>query len=434
MKNKGFTLIELLAVIVILAIIALIATPIILNIIGSSKKSAVVRSGELYLKAVETAIARENLDNQFNPTTCVIGIDGNLTCDGDKTLIIEISGSKPTSGTINLSKGKIISVENMILDGNELKKEENGKLKLIGQSTNLPEEPENPKVELNPKGTYLMVTPSVNNADTYFLGQEKIKRNQVETITVTYTNKIPSNAIDSWDVSELQDESVMAWYTDIDNNNLYELYIGGEGGVKANPNSSSLFSKFNNVITIDASYLDTNNVTSMAVMFNYCQKLTSIDLSRFDTSKVTNMGLMFENCGKLTSLDLNNFDTSQVTNMNSMFSGCSSLTSLDLNNFDTSKVTNMGYMFTGCSSLTSLDLSSFNTSQITEIFWMFYDCRGLTTLDMRNATFTAVINFADMFKYCNRLTTITVKDVNAKTFIDARLADASKTGVTVTIA
>ena len=40
MRNKGFTLIELLAVIVILAIIALIATPIILGIINDSRKSA----------------------------------------------------------------------------------------------------------------------------------------------------------------------------------------------------------------------------------------------------------------------------------------------------------------------------------------------------------------------------------------------------------
>ena len=38
MKNKGFTLIELLAVIVILAIIALIATPTILGVIEKSKK------------------------------------------------------------------------------------------------------------------------------------------------------------------------------------------------------------------------------------------------------------------------------------------------------------------------------------------------------------------------------------------------------------
>ena len=41
MKNKkGFTLIELLAVIVILAIIALIATPIVINIIEDSKKNS----------------------------------------------------------------------------------------------------------------------------------------------------------------------------------------------------------------------------------------------------------------------------------------------------------------------------------------------------------------------------------------------------------
>ena len=56
MRNKGFTLIELLAVIVILSIIALIATPIILNIIGDTKKEVNDRSVEMYAKAVENAI------------------------------------------------------------------------------------------------------------------------------------------------------------------------------------------------------------------------------------------------------------------------------------------------------------------------------------------------------------------------------------------
>jgi len=52
--KKGFTLIELLAVIVILAIIALIATPLILNVIDNSKKGAfkntaygIIEAGEL---------------------------------------------------------------------------------------------------------------------------------------------------------------------------------------------------------------------------------------------------------------------------------------------------------------------------------------------------------------------------------------------------
>lgn len=55
MKNKGFTLIELLAVIVILAIIALIATPIILGIINDSRDSAAERSAELIISNVELA-------------------------------------------------------------------------------------------------------------------------------------------------------------------------------------------------------------------------------------------------------------------------------------------------------------------------------------------------------------------------------------------
>ena len=40
MKKRGFTLIELLAVIVVLAIIALIATPLVLNTIENSRKGA----------------------------------------------------------------------------------------------------------------------------------------------------------------------------------------------------------------------------------------------------------------------------------------------------------------------------------------------------------------------------------------------------------
>ena len=55
MKNKGFTLIELLAVIVILAIIALIATPIILGIINDARAQAKQRTAELIGKEAQLA-------------------------------------------------------------------------------------------------------------------------------------------------------------------------------------------------------------------------------------------------------------------------------------------------------------------------------------------------------------------------------------------
>ena len=66
MKN-AFTLIELLAVIVILAIITLIATPIVINIIEDSKQSSVLRSAKFYLDAVEFSIANRVLDGNSIP-------------------------------------------------------------------------------------------------------------------------------------------------------------------------------------------------------------------------------------------------------------------------------------------------------------------------------------------------------------------------------
>lgn len=66
MKNKGFTLIELLAVIVILAIIALIATPIILGIINDARTSASERTAELVKSGVQNAYTGYMMKNGGN--------------------------------------------------------------------------------------------------------------------------------------------------------------------------------------------------------------------------------------------------------------------------------------------------------------------------------------------------------------------------------
>ena len=65
MKNKkGFTLIELLAVIVVLAIIALIATPIVMNTIKKAKEGANERSIENYKRTVEQAFMNARVDGK----------------------------------------------------------------------------------------------------------------------------------------------------------------------------------------------------------------------------------------------------------------------------------------------------------------------------------------------------------------------------------
>ena len=108
--KKGFTLIELLAVIVILAIIALIATPIVLSIINDSKKTATIQSAEFYLDATLNTIMRENIkvSGEFNPSTCTVNQQGNISCDESETVLeVEIDGEKPSGGEITFNNGNI---------------------------------------------------------------------------------------------------------------------------------------------------------------------------------------------------------------------------------------------------------------------------------------------------------------------------------------
>ena len=67
-KNKAFTLIELIAVLVIMAILALIVTPLVMSIIKKSRISADKRSINAYGRSIELAIAGYLLDNGTFPT------------------------------------------------------------------------------------------------------------------------------------------------------------------------------------------------------------------------------------------------------------------------------------------------------------------------------------------------------------------------------
>ena len=117
MKNKkGFTLIELLAVIVVLAIIALIATPIVMNTIKNAKKGAAERSADSYIKQVETTVATKRLEGDILEGTYTINDKGNLEGNGlTKPLEIEMNGNKPTSGTIKISNGQVTTDSTMTI-------------------------------------------------------------------------------------------------------------------------------------------------------------------------------------------------------------------------------------------------------------------------------------------------------------------------------
>ena len=245
-------------------------------------------------------------------------------------------------------------------------------------------------------------TTTPSSSSSTFLNTE-VLRNQIESITIEKTNVVPNDAKYSKDISSKQDGSVMLWYTDKDNNSLYEISIGSENGsVEANTNGSGMFAYLDNVSSLDLSGLDTSNMTSMSNMFTNCYLLKKLDLSSFDTSNVTNMGGMFYGCKNLTQLDLSNFDTSNVTGMNSMFHGCNNLTTLDLSNFNTSKVVTMSFMFDGCTNLENLNLSSFNTSNVTTMYSMFSEL-SISKLDLSNFDTSNVTDMSSMFYECKNL-------------------------------
>ena len=268
-------------------------------------------------------------------------------------------------------------------------------------------------------------TTTPSSSTSTFLNTE-VLRNQIESITIEKTNVVPNDAKYSKDISSKQDGSVMLWYTDKDNNSLYEISIGSENGsVEANTNGSGMFAYLDNVSTLDLSGLDTSNMTSMSKMFYNSKSLTNIDTSGFDTSKVVNMNGMFWGCNNLKNIDVSNFKTSKVTDMNNMFADCSSLTTLDLSNFDTSNVLYMGNpysfsyggMFRNCSSLVSLNISSFNTSKVKQMSNMFSGCSNLVTLDLSNFDTSNVTAMASMFEKCTSLKNLNLSSFNTSKVI-----------------
>lgn len=88
MKKNGFTLIELLAVIIVLAIIALIATPIIFNVIENAK----LKSLENSTYGVVDAVRMQYMENLMNSA------DGTVDLSGD-VKDITVSGEQPIAGT-----------------------------------------------------------------------------------------------------------------------------------------------------------------------------------------------------------------------------------------------------------------------------------------------------------------------------------------------
>ena len=103
-KRNAFTLIELIATLVIMAIIALIVTPLVMNIIRSARTSADKRSIDAYGRSIELAIAGYLLDTGKFPTEV-------------SQLTIEYSGNEVVCSTTNLNSDSSIYLAGCTVGG-----------------------------------------------------------------------------------------------------------------------------------------------------------------------------------------------------------------------------------------------------------------------------------------------------------------------------
>ena len=131
MNSKGFTLIELLAVIVILAVIALIATPLIMGVIDDAKKGSAENTAYGFGKAVENAIATQMItDTTFAPTSPIKSnttIAGTTTGNVAATAKIDYKGTQPTDVNLIIVNGVVSKDSTITVDGYKFKMNDKSK-------------------------------------------------------------------------------------------------------------------------------------------------------------------------------------------------------------------------------------------------------------------------------------------------------------------
>ena len=139
MVKKGFTLIELLAVIIILAIIALIATPIILNVIEDARISAGKSEAQMIYSGINNYCASSMMEEQLNGKVDICA-DG-VTTEEVSTMV---NLGNAIVNKVSYSNGKVTELEvesnnhtfKLCGDGSFVKDEE--------ECGVAPEEPEDP--------------------------------------------------------------------------------------------------------------------------------------------------------------------------------------------------------------------------------------------------------------------------------------------------
>ncbi|MFQ8660636.1 MAG: BspA family leucine-rich repeat surface protein [Clostridia bacterium] len=344
-----------------ITLIALVITIIVLLILAGVNIAILTEENGLLTKSRDAKIKTEISTEQEQIQLALIAYKMDSSNNDKYTLIEKETNQKILNKTEeNILKGEIIELEN-------------GRKYLITDNS----------VEYIDGIENAIILRGGTDNSSFLEGSNTYLRKDVEIIEIVNNKNISKDAIDSWDISENKDGSVVAWITDEDNNNLYEWYIGANYRIKANTSMTWYFRSFTNLKSISGlEYMDFSQTTSISAMFEHDNSLKELNLDSLDTKNVRNLSSLLSSCYNLESISMKNIDISNVKSLKELFMNCKNIKYICLSNWQTEHITNMDYMFYGCNNLEEVDLSSFTINA--SVKHMFYGCNTNIKILVKN--------------------------------------------------
>ena len=260
---------------------------------------------------------------------------------------------------------------------------------------------------------YSVMTNLNKNLDKFRSDEYKEK---IVSVTFKNTINIPSNVVVQWDMSMIQDNSVIGYLTPASEEGMYDLVICANGKIEAPVSMTDFFAGMKNVKTIDLRNLYTDNVIHMNGMFYNCSSLTTLDLEHFDVSHVNNISSMFCGCINLENLNINGWTSNEkLVAVGYAFYACRKLKSIDISGLDVSKVTSFDGTFGECLELEYINISNWEPEKIDSFKAVFRNNKVLKEVDMSSMEFNnSDASITNLFYQTNSNAIIYLKNPKVK--------------------
>lgn len=179
-----------------------------------------------------------------------------------------------------------------------------------------------------------------------------------------------------------------------------------------------LFAILSNVISLDLSNYNTENIYDMTAMFYGCSSLKQLEINFLNVSKIKYMSSIFEECSSLSKLDLSKWVLTNLKEFKKAFMNCTKLKELSLPLIKSPDLKVLDRCFKNCSSLVEIDLSDWVVDNIIWANEMFYECISLEKVNLSTWTIPKCRSIVSMFYGCENLKYLDISNLCPGDLVD----------------